>query len=92
VKRSGKDDPIWVVIHICMEETHRIYLCSYLHLKLGKTLCFSFYPICFFLNKIREKEGGSGSAQRLGIGEVAQIMYTHVSKCKNNKIKFKKRN
>jgi CRISPR/Cas system-associated endonuclease Cas1 len=22
-------------------------------------------------------------------GEVAQIMYTHVSKCKNNKIKFK---
>jgi hypothetical protein len=24
-------------------------------------------------------------------GEVAQIMYTHVSKCKNDKIKFKKK-
>jgi hypothetical protein len=28
-------------------------------------------------------KGGEG-------GEMAQIMYTHVSKCKNNKIKFKK--
>jgi hypothetical protein len=27
-----------------------------------------------------------------GVEEMAQIMYTHVSKCKNNKIKFKKRN
>jgi hypothetical protein len=26
-----------------------------------------------------------------GRGEVAQIMNTHVSKCKNNKIKFKKK-
>jgi hypothetical protein len=27
---------------------------------------------------------------RNGGGEVAQIMYTHESKCKNDKIKFKK--
>jgi hypothetical protein len=26
-----------------------------------------------------------------GAGEVAQIMYTHVSKCKNDEIKFKKK-
>jgi hypothetical protein len=30
--------------------------------------------------------GGGGKR-----GEVAQIMYTHVSKCKNDEIKFKKR-
>jgi hypothetical protein len=28
----------------------------------------------------------------MGSGEVAQTMYTHVSKCKNNKIKGKKKN
>jgi hypothetical protein len=27
---------------------------------------------------------------KAGQGEVAQIMYTHVSKCKNDKLKFKK--
>jgi hypothetical protein len=44
-----------------------------------------------------EQEDGTGSAQRWnwGVGrgdgeEVAQIMYTHVSTCKNDKIKFKK--
>jgi hypothetical protein len=49
--------------------------------------CFSLYFICFFFNKIREDQvltgGGPGEERR----EVAQIMYTHVSKCENNKIK-----
>jgi hypothetical protein len=37
-------------------------------------------------------EGGSARMKReRKRGEVAQIMYTHVSKCKNNKIKFEKR-
>jgi hypothetical protein len=31
-----------------------------------------------------------GGGRRRGNGDVAQIMYTDVSKCKNNKIKFKK--
>jgi hypothetical protein len=38
-------------------------------------------------------EGRTGSEQRQGSGgggEVAQIMYTHVRKCKNDKIKFLK--
>jgi hypothetical protein len=43
------------------------------------------------------KESRTGSAQKQGgrmedgRGEVAQIMYTHVSKCKNNKIKGKRK-
>jgi hypothetical protein len=44
-----------------------------------------------FFYKIGEQESRSDSAQRQGVGEVAQIMYTHVSRCKNYKIKFKKR-
>jgi hypothetical protein len=26
VKRSGRDEPVWVVIHMCMEATQRLYL------------------------------------------------------------------
>jgi hypothetical protein len=43
---------------------------------------------CFLFNKIREQEGGTGSARKQwGRGEVARTMHTHVSKCKNNKMK-----
>jgi hypothetical protein len=60
-----------------------------------KILCLSYYLLCFLFNKIKEQEGRTGSARkrvghkrRVGeLGEVIQIMYTHVSKCKNDKIK-----
>jgi hypothetical protein len=32
VKRSGRDEPIWVVVHMCMETTQGISLYSYLYL------------------------------------------------------------
>jgi hypothetical protein len=84
VKRSG-NKPMWVVIHMCMEATQGISLYSYLYLKLAKMSCFSYYLLCFFFYKIREKEGRTSSAQRWGRGEeVAQILYTHVNKCKND--------
>jgi hypothetical protein len=53
-------------------------------------LCLS-YLLCFLINKIRE-EGRTGSAWKLGgeWGEVAQTMYAHVSKCKNDKKKERK--
>jgi hypothetical protein len=84
VKRSGRDKPMWVVIHICMETALVISLYSYLYLKLAKTLCFFFFNLlCFLFNKVGEQEARTGSAQKQG-GEVAQIMYIDVSKCKNN--------
>jgi hypothetical protein len=49
-----------------------------------------YYLFCFLLNKIGEQVGRTGSTQKQGKGgmeKVAQIMYTHVSKCKNDKIK-----
>jgi hypothetical protein len=71
-----------------------ISLYSYLYLKLAKPLCLSYYRLCFFFNIIRE-EGRTGSARKQGEGrmnrEVAQTMYTYISKCKNDKIKERKK-
>jgi hypothetical protein len=73
-----------------MEAMLVISLCSYLYPQPSKTICFSYYLTCFCFNKI--EEGGTGSAWKRGLGgrEVAQTMYTHVSKCKNNKIRGEK--
>jgi hypothetical protein len=58
VKRSGRDKPMWVAIHKCMEAVLGISL------KLAKTLCLSYYLLCFLFSIIREQEGGKGSAQK----------------------------
>jgi hypothetical protein len=92
VKGSGRNEPMWIAIYMCMETTQGISLYSYLHLKVAKSLCFSFHLIWFFFQKIGEQEGGTGCAWGQGWGgvEVAQIMYTYVSNCKNDKIKIRK--
>jgi hypothetical protein len=90
VKRSGRDEPMWVVIHKCMEAMPGICLYSYLYPKLAKMLCPSYYLLCFLFNKIGAQEGERGSARKRGwevVKEVGRTMYTHVSKCKNDKIK-----
>jgi hypothetical protein len=56
---------MWVAIHKCMEAILGISLYSYLYLKLAKTLCLSYYLLCFLFNKIGE-EGGTGSAPAEG--------------------------
>jgi hypothetical protein len=84
VKMSARDEPVWVVIHMCMEAILAITLCSYLYLKLAKMLCLSYYLLCFLLNKIEYKR-----AEQVLPGrgwKVAQTMYTHKNKCKNDKI------
>jgi hypothetical protein len=45
VKRSDRDEPMWVVIHVCIEATLGISLYSYLYLKLAKMLCLSYYYV-----------------------------------------------
>jgi hypothetical protein len=87
VKRSGRDEPLWVVNHMFMEATLQISLYNYLYLKLAKCCVFLF-------NKIGEQEGGKGSARKLwGLGvEVAQTTYTHVNEYKNHKRKKEERN
>jgi hypothetical protein len=68
VKRSGRDKPIWVAIHKCMEAMLGISLYSYLYPKLAKMIHLSYYLLCFLLNKIGE-EGGRGSAWNWGLGD-----------------------
>jgi hypothetical protein len=65
-KRSGRDEPVWVVIHMCMEATLGISLYSYLYLTLAKTLCLSYYLLSFLFNKIGEQEGRTGSSLKWG--------------------------
>jgi hypothetical protein len=83
---------MWVSIHKCMEAMLGISLYSYLNLKLAKQYVFLNFSYVFSSNKIGE-EGGTGSAWKLwgSMREVAQTMYTHVSKCKNDKIKERKK-
>jgi hypothetical protein len=68
VKKSGRDELIGVVIHIYMETTQGISLCSYLYLKLAK--CHVSVILTFFFYKIGEQEGrtGSRSAGDGGVG------------------------
>jgi hypothetical protein len=76
---------------MCIESMLGISLYRYLYLKLAKTLCVSYYLLCFLFNKIREQEEGTCSAWNWEWGwereEVDQTMYTHMSKCKNTKRK-----
>jgi hypothetical protein len=64
MKRSGRDEPMWVVTHMFREATPGISLYSYLFLELTKTLCLSYYVLCLVFNKIREQECRTGSAQK----------------------------
>jgi hypothetical protein len=89
VKRSGRDEPIWVVIHICMETTNNLPIHLSSSQMSNKAMLFLSSDMCFF-NKIGEQEDRAGSAQRWGAMKVAKIMYIHVSKCKNYKGKLKK--
>jgi hypothetical protein len=70
MKRSGRDESIWVIIHMCMEAMLGFSLYSYPYLKLAKTLHLSCYCLCLLFNKIGEK-GRIGSAWKQGgwIGE-----------------------
>jgi hypothetical protein len=65
VKRLDRNEPIRVVIHMCMEAMLGISRYSHLYLKLGKMLCLSYYLLCFLFNKIVQ-EGRTGSAWKWG--------------------------
>jgi hypothetical protein len=48
--------------------------------------------LCFLFNQIREHESRTGCAKKWEVeGCLAQIMYTYISKCKNDKIKERKK-
>jgi hypothetical protein len=51
-----------------MEAMLGISLYSYLYLKLAKTLCISYYHLCFLFNKIREEDGRQVLPGNRGLG------------------------
>jgi hypothetical protein len=60
VKRSGRDESIQVVIHLCMEAILGISLEIATLIQLAKMLCLSYYCLCLLFNKTGEK-GRTGS-------------------------------
>jgi hypothetical protein len=60
VKRSGRDEPMWVAIqkYQCVQATTGISLYNYLYLKLAKTLCLFIIS----LTKLENKRARTGSA------------------------------
>jgi hypothetical protein len=59
VKRSGRDEPIQVEIHMFMEAM--LGLSLYLYSKLGKMICLSYFCLYLLFNKIGG-DGRTGSA------------------------------
>jgi hypothetical protein len=67
VKRSGRDEPIWVVIHMCMEAMLGIPLYGSLYLKLAKKLCFSYY-VLFSPQQNQRSRGWNRFCPKVGVG------------------------
>jgi hypothetical protein len=97
VKWSGGNKPIWVAKHKCMEETQGISLYSYLYPKFAKTKNNLSFLLSFMVSSTSQRKEGRASlmGNREGWGkgreDLAQIICTHVSKCKNDKIKEEKK-
>jgi hypothetical protein len=53
-------------------------------------LHLSYYLLCFLFNKIGEQESRTGSDWKQEDGDMAQTMYTHVTKFKNTKKRKRK--
>jgi hypothetical protein len=86
VKRSGGDESIWVVMHMCMEVMLGISLYSYLSQTSKKCYVFLFISYVFSSAKLEKKRveqvlpGSEGVGEWEGAwgqeGEVAQC--THI--------------
>jgi hypothetical protein len=65
VKRIGRDESMWVIMHIYIEIIQGSSLCSYLLSQMNKNCHVSlFYFLCFLFYNIREQESRTGSAGR----------------------------
>jgi hypothetical protein len=79
--------------YIHLPSNHMVSFFLMAELNSNIYICLPCYLLCFLFNKIREQEGGTGSAWKPRVGEmweVAQTMCTHLSKCKNDKNKRNK--
>jgi hypothetical protein len=82
---------MWVATHKCMEAILGISLYSYLYLKLAKNDMFFLLSLMFSLQQNWRTSGWIRFYPEAGGREVAQTMYTNVSKCKNDEKKKRRR-
>jgi hypothetical protein len=54
--RSGRDELIWIEIHICMETTQGIALYIYPNLKLAKKLFFLLSYVFFLFSSTKSEK------------------------------------
>jgi hypothetical protein len=67
VKRSGRDEPVWIAIHKFMEVMLGISLDSYIYLKQQK--CCLSYLLSFLFNQIGEQDNRTGSVGGVSVEE-----------------------
>jgi hypothetical protein len=79
LKRSARDELMWVAIHKYMEATLGISLYSYIYLKLEKQ--YVFLSIAYVFSSTNSENKGRKWGRRNAEGG-GTTMYTHVSKCK----------
>jgi hypothetical protein len=70
VKRTSTDEPVGVVIHICMETIQGNSLCSYLYLKFAKNAMYLLLSFMYFLLQNQRTRGQNRfcPVRRVGIG------------------------
>jgi hypothetical protein len=78
VKKSGRDEPMWVVLHMCIEATlgiSPVFISNY-----QNHYVFLITSYVFFSTESESKRAEQ-VLPRTGRG-LAQTMYTYVNKCK----------
>jgi hypothetical protein len=90
VKKSGRDETMWDVTHLYIEEMLQISLYSYSYLNYQKCFVFLIIAHVFSSTKLEKRaeqllpgsEGGLGEEGRCRGqgGEMAQTVYAHVNK------------
>jgi hypothetical protein len=89
VKRSGRNELIQVVVHMCMEAMLGIFLYNYSYVELAKMISFIVLLMYSLKQNWRRRQnrfcleeqevGRRRRGQGLG-GEMAQTMYAHMNK------------
>jgi hypothetical protein len=87
VKRSGRDEPVQVVIHMCMEAMLGISLYSYPYLKLAKMLSFLLSLMSSLQQNWRRGQNrgslggeGKGHGEQGAKGRYGPTKYTQMNK------------
>jgi hypothetical protein len=78
MKKCGRDEPIWIVIHMRVEATLGISLYSCLYLKLAKNAMFFLLSLMFSLQQNQRTRGQNRICRKWGGGnrECPNNVYT----------------